>query len=60
MVHLAKIVHISCTQANTFSKRTEARFHMIHVIKEFYRVRLNLFLAYGTFDANHTPILHED
>ena len=30
MVHYAQTVHHSCTQTNTNSKRTEARFHMTH------------------------------
>ena len=29
---------VSCTETNTISKHTKARFHMTHVIKEFYRV----------------------
>ena len=28
----------SCTETDTASKHTKARFHMTHVMKEFYRV----------------------
>jgi hypothetical protein len=31
IVHLAQIMHISCTNTNTVSKRTEMRFHITHV-----------------------------
>jgi hypothetical protein len=31
VVHLAQIVHLSCTNANTVSKWTEMRYHMTHV-----------------------------
>jgi hypothetical protein len=31
MVRLAQIVHLSCTNPNTISKRTETRFQMAHV-----------------------------
>ena len=38
MVHLVQTKHLSCTDANTISKQTKTRFHMIHVTQEFYRV----------------------
>jgi hypothetical protein len=38
MVHLAQTMHRSCTDTNTTSKRTETRFHMAHVTKEFHQV----------------------
>jgi hypothetical protein len=38
VVCLAQTVHISCTDSNTVSIRTEMRFHMTHVIEEFYQV----------------------
>ena len=44
MVRLAQTVLLSCTDTNTISKEKEVRFHMTHV-------------TYGTFDANHAPIL---
>jgi hypothetical protein len=31
IVYLALTVHLSCTDTNTISKRTEMRFHMTHV-----------------------------
>jgi hypothetical protein len=31
MVRLAQTMHLSCTDTNNVSKRTEMRFHMIHV-----------------------------
>jgi hypothetical protein len=43
MVRSAQPVHQSCTYTNTVSKRTEMRFHMTHVTKEFNRVRLKQF-----------------
>jgi hypothetical protein len=33
-----KTVHLSCSDTNTVSKRTETRFHMSHVTLEFHRV----------------------
>ena len=36
-------MHISCTETNTVSKQTKARFHMTHVIKELHRVHPNWF-----------------
>ena len=38
MVRLVQTVLLSCTDTNTVCKRTEMRFHMTHVTKEFYRV----------------------
>jgi hypothetical protein len=45
MVCSAKIMHLSCTDANTVSIRTEMRFHVNHVTKEFNQVRLKQFLS---------------
>ena len=45
MVHEAQIVHLSCTETNTLSKETEARFYMTHVILEFHRVSPNWCLS---------------
>jgi hypothetical protein len=45
VVCLAQTVHLSCTNANTVSKRIETRFHMTHVTEEFNLVRLKWFLS---------------
>jgi hypothetical protein len=37
-------MHLSCTDTDTGSKQTEARFHMTHVTYEFHRVRPQWFL----------------
>ena len=60
MVRLVQTMHLSCTDANTTSKRKEERFHKTHAAKEFIGCIQNHFLAYGTFDANRTPILRQD
>jgi hypothetical protein len=39
MVHSVQTVHLSCTNTNTISKRTEMRFDMTYVTKEFHRMR---------------------
>jgi hypothetical protein len=43
MVHLVKIVLLSCTDTNTVSKRTKMRFHMTLVTDEFCQVCLKQF-----------------
>jgi hypothetical protein len=76
MLHMVQTMHLSCTKTNTISKWTETRFYMIHVTKEFHRVRpkwfpslryvrcnrciQNDFWGYGTFGANCGSILHWD
>jgi hypothetical protein len=45
MVCLVQTMHLSCTDTNTVSKRTETRFHMTHVTYEFHRVRPKLFIS---------------
>ena len=45
MVHEAQTVHLSCNKTYNVYKRTEARFHMTHVIKEFYCLCPNKFLS---------------
>jgi hypothetical protein len=45
VVCLAQIVHLSCTNANTVSKRIEMRFHITYVTEEINQVRLNRFLS---------------
>jgi hypothetical protein len=37
-VHLAQTMHLSFTDTNTVSKRTEMSFHMTHVAKVLYQV----------------------
>jgi hypothetical protein len=37
-VRLAQTVHLSYTDTNTVSKRTEMRFHMTHITEVFYQV----------------------
>ena len=60
MVRLKQTVHLSCTDTYTVSQRTKTRFHMTHVTQEIHQMRQNDLRAYGTFDANCAPILHED
>jgi hypothetical protein len=38
MILLAQSIHLSCTDTNIVSKRTETRFHMTHVTQEFHQV----------------------
>jgi hypothetical protein len=45
MVRLAQTVHLSSTNTNTVSKRTEMRFHMTHITEEFYWVCPKQFLS---------------
>jgi hypothetical protein len=45
MVHLAQIVHLSCTETNTVSKRTEMSFHLSLVTKGYYPVHPKQFLS---------------
>jgi hypothetical protein len=45
MVCLMQTVHLSCTDANTVSKRTKTRFHMTHVSCELHLVRPKLFMS---------------
>ena len=61
MVHLAQTMHLSCTDTNTVSKQKEERFHMIHTSpRSSFGSIQNDFRAYGMFDANGAPILHQD
>jgi len=52
---LAQIVHLSCTDTNTISKRTETRFHLSLIIGCVQ----NDFWAYVTFVTNRPHILHK-
>jgi hypothetical protein len=45
MVYLAWTKHLSCTGSSTVSKRTEMRFQMAHVTKEFHWVCRKHFLS---------------
>jgi hypothetical protein len=45
MVCLVLTMHLSCTDNKTVSKQTDMRFHMMHVIYQFHRVRPKLFLS---------------
>jgi hypothetical protein len=45
MVHLVQTVHLSCTETNTVSKRTEMRFHLSLVTQEYLPVHLKQFLS---------------
>jgi hypothetical protein len=60
MVHLAQTVHLSCTDTNTVSKRTETRLHRTTSPWSSIGCVQNDFWAYGTFIANYAPILHQD
>jgi hypothetical protein len=56
MVCLVQTVLQPCTNTNTTSKWTKMRFHTTHVTYEFHRVRLKLFMTYGTLNANRARI----
>jgi hypothetical protein len=43
VVHLVQTVHLSCTEANTISKRTETSFHLTNVSYKYHRVCLKRF-----------------
>jgi hypothetical protein len=53
MVHLAQMVHLSCTETNTVSKRIETSFHLSLVTQEYLPVHLKQFLSASKI------ILHE-
>jgi hypothetical protein len=44
-VRLAQTMHLSCNDTKTVSKRTEMRFQITHVTKEFHRVKQKWFLS---------------
>ena len=52
---LEQTVHLSCTNTNTISKRTETRFHLSLIIGCVQ----NDFWAYVTFVTNRPHILHK-
>jgi hypothetical protein len=45
MVHLPRTVHLSCTETNTVSKRTETSFHLSLVTQEYHLVHPKQFLG---------------
>jgi hypothetical protein len=45
MVRSVQTAHLSCTDSNSVSKRTEMRFHMTHVTYEFHSVHPKQFLS---------------
>jgi hypothetical protein len=67
MVHWAQTMHLSCTETNTISNWTEARFHIYTspsssigcIYSSIGCVQIDLW-AYGMFHANRAPILHQD
>jgi len=38
MIRSAQTVHLSCSEINTISKRTDMSLHMTHDTKEYHRV----------------------
>ena len=60
MVCLVQTTHLSCTDANTTSKRKEERFTWPTSPRSSIGCCQNDFLAYGTFDANRVPIWRQD
>jgi hypothetical protein len=58
MVRSAQTEHLSCDKISTILKRTESSFHLNLVTYEYPRVHPKWLYAYGTFGANHAPILH--
>jgi hypothetical protein len=57
MVCSVQTVLQPCTKTNIVPKWTKTRFHTTRLTYEFHRVRLKLFMTYGTFGANRAPIL---
>ena len=45
MVHFMQTMHLSCPDTNIVFKRTERRFHMTQVTKEFHWVHPKCFLS---------------
>jgi hypothetical protein len=57
MVCSVQTVLQPCTDTNIVPKWTKTRFHMTRLTYKFHRVRLKLFMTYGTFGANRALIL---
>jgi hypothetical protein len=53
MVHLAQMVHLSCTETNIVSKCIETSFHLSLITQEYLPVHLKQFLSASKI------ILHE-
>ena len=60
MVPSVRTVHLSCVKISTISKRTEISFHLISSHRSTIGCVQNDFWTYGTFGANHAPILCQD
>jgi hypothetical protein len=60
MVRLVQTVHLYCTDTNFVSKWTKMKFHTTHSPRSSTRCIQDNFVAYGTFDTNHAPILRQD
>jgi hypothetical protein len=45
MVHLVQTVHLSCTETNTVSERTETSFHLSLVTQEYHPMHPKQFLT---------------
>jgi hypothetical protein len=58
VVHSAETEHLSCTEINTISKRTEMSSTRPTSPSSTIGCIQNDFQAYGTFGANRAPILH--
>ena len=50
-------MHLSCVRISSISKSTKSSFHLSIVTKEYHRVRLKRFWAFGTFDAKPSTYL---
>jgi hypothetical protein len=53
-------MHLSCVEINTITKLTETSFHVTEINYDYSQVPQKDFQAYGTFGANHAPILCRD
>jgi hypothetical protein len=60
MVCLVQTVHLSCTDTNTIFKQKEEWFLRLTSPRGSTGCVQNDFWAYGMFDVNGAPILHQD
>ena len=58
MVRSAQTMHLTYVMVSTISNRTENELPLEPSPRSTIRCVRNNFRAYGTFDANHAPILH--
>jgi hypothetical protein len=58
IVYLVHIVHLSCVKISTISKHTEWASTWASLTRSTIGCIQNFFWVYGTFGANHAPILH--